>query len=203
MPTPVKASPKAHTVPIVIPRGHDHFWAVIRDLDKAGPWSTADVHGLQNGHVATVREFIARLVTGGIARVVGRSPLVTYRLVMRPAATPRIRRDGTQAPPSAQQQLWTAIRQLGQFTYPELILAASTDELAIGAVTGRSYIARLAGAGYLVAVVPGGPGKPAVWKLRPGMNTGPKAPRILRTHVVFDPNRNAVMGEAAAEEVSS
>ncbi|MBK5960810.1 hypothetical protein CCR97_21760 [Rhodoplanes elegans] len=205
MPTPVKASPKAHTVPVVIPRGHDHFWAVIRELDKRGSWTVSDIDGASNAIKSNIHDFVRRLVAGGIARVDIRRPsgAATYRLITSPTVTPRLRRDGTQAPPSAQQQLWNAMRQLGQFTWPELAMAASTDELIIGALTGRSYVARLVAAGYLVAVVPGGPGKLAVWKLKPGMNTGPKAPRILRAHVVFDPNRNAVMGAAAAEEVSS
>ncbi|MBK5957427.1 hypothetical protein CCR97_04280 [Rhodoplanes elegans] len=203
MPKPLVPAPTAFKAPIVIPRGHDHYWSVIRELDKAGEWTSGEVVALSNAHRASVHDFVGRLVRGGIARQVGGGRVPHYRLVKSPAATPRLRRDGTQAPPSAQQQLWTAIRHLGHFAYAELILAASTDELAVEEITTRTYIKRLVAAGYLMAVVPGGPKKPAVWKLRPGMNTGPKAPQVLRAHVVFDPNRGAVMGEAAAEEVSA
>ena len=203
-------APTACKAPIVIPRGHDHYWAVIRELDKAGEWTAGEVVARSKDHAENVHDFLTRLEKGGLAERVeparrlrsSRNPQ-RYRLISKPAATPRLRRDGTQAPPSAQQQLWTAMRQLGQFSYPELIMAASTDELIIGELTGRTYIKRLVAVGYLTAVVPGGPKKPAVWKLRPGMNTGPKAPRILRAHIVFDPNRDAVMGEAVAEEVSA
>ena len=31
-----------------------------------------------------------------------------------------------------------------------------------------------------------------VWRLKPGRNTGPAAPRILNSRAVFDPNRNEV-----------
>ena len=34
------------------------------------------------------------------------------------------------------------------------------------------------------------------------MNGGPDAPRVLRTHLIYDPNRNEVMGEAEAEDAS-
>ncbi|MDC7984786.1 hypothetical protein PQJ75_13705 [Rhodoplanes sp. TEM] len=188
----------------MIPRGHDHYWAVIRTLDKAGPWTAGEVVGESNAHRASVHDFVGRLVKAGIARHAGGERAPRYRLAQSPAATPRLRRNGTAAPPSAQAQLWCAIRQLGQFTYAELILAASTDELAIEEITARSYLKRLSAAGYITAVVPGAPGKPAVWKLKPSMNTGPKAPQILRAHVVFDPNRGAVVGgPVQAEEVSA
>jgi hypothetical protein len=193
----------AHAVPVAIPRGHDWYWSVIRDLNKAGPWTAGEVVARSNAHRASIHDFVGRLVAAGIAEEVaspdGRPPRF-FRLVASPAATPRLRRDGTAAPPSAQAQMWVAIRQLGQFTYSELLLAASTDELAVTAVAARSYIARLVAAGYLTAAVPGGPKKPAVWRLKPSMNTGPKAPQVLRTHFVFDPNRGAVIGGPVTAE---
>jgi hypothetical protein len=35
------------------------------------------------------------------------------------------------------------------------------------------------------------------------MNTGPEAPKVLRSHMVFDPNRQSLVGETFAEEEPS
>jgi hypothetical protein len=59
------------------------------------------------------------------------------------------------------------------------------------------YATALRDAGYLIA---SGPKHRLSFQLKPSMNTGPKAPRLLRTRMVFDPNRGVVAGEIVAEQ---
>lgn len=205
-----RPAPEAHALSITVPRGHDGFWHAIRDLDKTGPWSVGDVDGRSNVHKATVRDFVRRLVKAGIAKGAGTAPgsgtpTTLYRLVKSPVETPRLRRDGSVAPPTGQQQMWVAMRSLQQFDISELAYAASTNETAVDLVAAGSYVTRLHAAGYLV-VVSAGSGKKgrAVWRLKASMNTGPKAPQVMRTHFIFDPNRGAVVGSpVTAEEARS
>lgn len=202
---PRHSAPDAHRLSVAVPRGQDGFWQVIRQLDKAGPWSVIDVDAESNTHKASVRDFVRRLVKAGIARVAGTAPgngtpMTLYRLLKNPADTPRLRRDGSMARPSGQQQMWRAMRSLRQFDAAELAFAASTDDAAIDLVAARSYINRLSAAGYLAMVSPGKTtGGMAVWRLKPSMHTGPKAPQVMRTHFIFDPNRGEIVGASTAE----
>jgi hypothetical protein len=64
----------------------------------------------------------------------------------------------------------------------------------------KSFIQELRRGGYLLTLDDGGPAKPAIYKLRPAMNTGPLPPMILTAKIVYDQNRSQIMGEAVAEE---
>ncbi|MDQ2084808.1 hypothetical protein RA307_31905 [Xanthobacteraceae bacterium Astr-EGSB] len=195
-----RPAPEAHALAIRVPRGQDGFWQVIRELDKKGPWSVGQVDGRSNVEIATVRDFVRRLVKAGIAVVAGQTSILKpsatlYRLVKRPTETPRLRRDGSAVGPTGQQQMWVAMRRLQQFDAAELALAATTDETRVDPTAARFYIVRLHAAGYLAMVAPGKTtGGRAIWRLKPAMDTGPKAPQVMRTQFIFDPNRGAVMG---------
>lgn len=179
-----------------VPRGQDGFWQIIRALDAKGPWTVNDVHGETNvRHRATVQDYVYRLEKAGIAAVVGsRSKALTgskeklYRLNKRPAATPSLRRDGTPYDAPAQQRLWTAIRSMKSFAVRELAYAAAGSSGPVPFRTTIRYVVHLASAGYLASLGGGG------YRLKPSMNTGPAAPKILRMHVVWDVNRNESVG---------
>lgn len=199
-----RPAPEWHALTISVPRGQDGFWQIIRELDKSGPWSIAAVDDCSNTHRASVQDFVARLVKAGIVGIdtdaAGKKPTL-YRLIKKPNETPRLRRDGSSVPPSGQQQMWVAMRSLQQFDGDELAYAASTPETKVDPVAARSYITRLHAAGYLAVVSPGKvTGGRAVWRFKPSMYTGPKAPQIMRTHFVFDPNRGAVVGDGTEVE---
>jgi len=81
------------------------------------------------------------------------------------------------------------------FSADDLVAWASTINCRIGRETARSYIHRLSTAGYLMRLERGR------WRLYPHMNSGRYAPKILRTHAVFDPNRREVIGRFDVEEV--
>lgn len=190
--------------------GQDAIWQIIRQLDKKGPWSIADIDG--ETHVAvitTIEDYVRRLRAGGYVDVVGErdhgqhnTPAKLHRVKIKSAEAPRLRRDGSKAPPSAQAHMWRTMRSLRQgFTHAELAYYASTDDLAIKPITAKSYVQRLADAGFLQLIEPAkNSGGFAIWRLKPSMNTGPLAPQVLRTRFIFDPNRKAIVGEPSVAE---
>lgn len=190
-------------------RGNDHFWSVIMDRHRAGmAFSMRDVHAASDTDGGAVRDFVGRLEKAGLVERVAAAPLAVdtaYRPLVIQSAAPRVRRDGSiiESQP-ATRCMWNLMRGpvgRGGFTYRDLVHWGRTDETPISANTAKSYIQMLRAAGYLMQVDPGKPGTPATWRLDPAMNTGPQAPMILRTKLVFDPNRQEVFGPAEADEV--
>lgn len=194
------------TVSFRVPRGHAGFWSIIRALNVQGPWTISEVHDETNErHRNSVADYVYRLARGRFAVVVGRKNVrgrleKTYRLLRSPADAPSLRRDGTATPRPGIERMWTAMRTLKQFTTRELAFAAA-DTAPIPLLTAERYVAHLLSAGYLIVVSPRAR-SPAIWRLRPNKNTGPKAPKILRLHIVFDANRNEIVGgPVTAEEL--
>lgn len=194
---------------VVLPFGQDGYWQTIRALDATRPWSIVEIYGetIHCSHKQTVHDFVRRLVRGGFAKVVaerdvGRtSPEKLYRLIRRPLEAPSLRRDGSERPPTGQQRMWNAIRCLKQFTVNEIAYTAGLDAPLVRATAG-TYVKHLLHAGYL-NVMHEKPGSATVYRLKPARNTGPLPPKILRTHIVWDSNRNEVMGGASeASEVT-
>lgn len=192
---------KLEQIEVHVPRGPASWWPAILALDgpNANRWSSADVVARTGGDKELVRRYITRLCAAGVAQpaeVQG-----WFRLLRRPAQSPILDASGAPAAPTGQQQMWNAIRSLKSFNYVELAHAASTDTRQIGSGTAKTYTNALGRAGYLALLHKAKPGTPAVWRLKPSMNTGPHAPMIMRTKFVWDQNRAEVVGaaEKAAE----
>lgn len=191
-----------------VQRGNDHYWRVMRALteaDRERPFDLADVLGFCiRGDRKSLRDFLRRLekaqiVAGPFENTEGG---LYWRLIKRPMLLPHLDGDGRPLT-SGQDAMWNAIRALGSFDADELALAASTEICAIAVITAASYLRRLNDAGYLKIERPSMAGRSprkTIYRLKPSMNTGPLAPKILRTKLVYDPNRNAVMGPVVAEE---
>jgi hypothetical protein len=194
-------------------RGYEHVWSVILELTRNG--STFTRHDIDQRSCDpgdnTVSDYIRKLRAAGIVEEDGQTEgdrryrRKRYRLVERRGEAPRLRRDGSAAPTPINQLLWNTMRYLLRdgFTASELADFASTDETRISVVTAKSYLKHLADAGYLHCLEPGRPRHLTKWRLKPSMNTGPRPPKILRTHAIYDPNTNDLHGEPIAEEVSS
>jgi hypothetical protein len=194
-------------------RGYEHVWSVILDLTRDGATFTrhdVDLHCCDpRDHGVT--DYLRRLCRAGIVAEAGREPAIgrrhgrrIYRLMQRHHEAPRLRRDGSAAPVPANQLMWNTMRNLLRdgFTSPDLATFASTDDVRIPLITAQSYVKRLAAAGYLLVLQPSVGRRPATWRLKPSMATGPQAPKLLRTHVVYDPNTNAFHGPATSEDVA-
>ncbi|MFT0861671.1 hypothetical protein [Ancylobacter sp. G4_0304] len=201
-----RSMPELHQIRLSIPLGFEDYWSIIRDLDTSGPWTIAMIVQQTRTHHEVVGRYVRRLRRGGFAEVVGHIdrgglPAVPqYRLTSRPSAAPRLREDGSQCPPTQQEQMWVAMRNLAQFDARELAYAASTDVVRVNLDAAKSYVARLNAAGYLIEVRPSKGRTLALWRLKPAMNTGPAAPKVMHTRLVWDPNRSAVMGTPTASE---
>jgi len=183
------------------PRGTDGLWAVILRLDAEGPWSASDVDGQTNLNRGCAHQMVRRLERGGIALRVGerlargRRPQMAplYRLTARPAEAPRLAPDGTPRPEPVMEVLWRVMKMAKVFTATELAELASTDERPVNLNTARSYCDRLAGAGVMARTTVRGAGEPRYRMIR---NLGARAPKILATKVVYDPNAGEVLGKA-------
>lgn len=188
-------------------RGIDHYWSIMMDREMADEtFTVGEILLLSEASRSDVNDFVRRLMAAGIIRQthVGEDGEAVYKVAIRQAATPRVRRDGSVIEGASRQQcLWNAIRSPAMrqgFTIDDLVAWGSTDNVALKRATVSSYVLVIAAAGYLIKLDPGRPGRLTVWRLDPSMNTGPLPPKILRTKVVYDPNRAAIMGEAFGTE---
>jgi hypothetical protein len=187
-------------------RGAAYVWSVIREL-TAGPDGidrpvTLRQLVLRTDDVSdsTLRGFMRTLAGAGIVEPLAGKPL-RWRVLKRPTQLPPMTRDGKPTA-SKTQQMWNAIRALPSFTAAEVAIAASIEDSVVALHSAKTYVLLLAHAGYLKVERAGGPNVPAIYRLKPSMNSGPLPPRVLRTKLVFDPNRNEIVGPAEAEEVS-
>lgn len=189
-----------------VPRGQQGFWDIIRELRT---FTISDIDGRCNTHRQTIRDFVKRLEKGEFIRAVGNveHDAVQYELVKDQPEAPRLRRDGSPARDMGrgQDQMWRAIKMLGEFTARDIAIHATTDDVQVRLNAAASYLKHLHRAGYLKVTQAGKPGhKPgsghmATYRLIPGMNTGPMAPQVMRTEWVWDQNRNQAMGPEGGE----
>lgn len=197
-------------------RGHDHYWQVIRDLGKDNAeFTLAEISSRSHDRFnKCIRDFLHRLLKAEFVEVTRTftvkpsrglpTEYSVYRLLKRPTKTPIINRDGSEGTQGAKNaNMWTAMRCLSQFTKHELAISAATDDLPISVASAKTYIHHLKNAGYLLVLREGKARTPAIWRLKPSMNTGPEAPRILKTKIVYDVNRGQVMGAPVAEECAA
>lgn len=194
------------TLTVRVPRGHQGFWQVIRDLHRRKKkWTLLDVDGACNVAKKTVHDYLQRLCKGGFVErtgITGNTPV--YRLVKDQPTAPRLRRDGSPCRDTGrgQDQMWRTMKMTPRFDARELAVHATTEEVPVSLEAAKSYISRLKSAGYLQELLPGKPGRRgqrgtggrlAVYRLLPAMNTGPLAPQIQATDFVWDPNTEKVM----------
>ena len=178
--------------------GRRGVWAAVREL---GTFTRLElrqrVPHVQGG---TAEEYLTALVraryvqagamVGGQSR--GNGKVRQYSLVHDVGVdAPRLRKNGTPLPETAQQQMWLAMKIVGVFTVDSLAsyvsVGASTACQTISVNTAASYVRHLLAAGYLSQV---GGACPAAYKLVD--DTGGHAPMVQRTKVVFDPNTNSI-----------
>lgn len=189
-------------------RGIDHYWSVIMERHRAGePFTARDVDMAGNANKASARDYIRRLERAKLIERIDETEggAGIFRPLVIQSAAPKVRRDGTviESLP-ANQCMWNMMRGpngRNGFTWRDLVAWSQTDETPIRAQTAKSYIKTLSSAGYLVVVRPGKGSKPTIWRLLPHMTTGPAAPKILRTKMVYDPNKQTVVNPVEADEV--
>jgi hypothetical protein len=138
-----------------------------------------------------VRAYLSGLVDENVLTAEASAPVGglvthTYRII-NPGEAPPLR---TADKGARQRVLWNAIRSMKMFREAEIAVAASTEELPIGRDAAGEYIRELVAAGYLAKA-----GQDAnrfatpIYRLLPGMNTGPRAPIVMtKARRCFDLN---------------
>lgn len=191
-----------------VPRGQDGYWNLIVNASDGGAtyFTLADIDGHTNAGRNVVGDYIGRLVKGGYLEIVSteRLPKIGvrhhYRLARTSREAPRLRRDGSEYPETARDRMWRVMKMLESWTPAELAAATETETLPpVPLITVKTYVWRLDAAGVVQMLDPGKPGTQATYRLL--RNIGAAAPRVLRTHLVFDPNANVILGAPEAEEV--
>jgi predicted transcriptional regulator len=182
-----------------VPRGHAGFWAVIRELDVAGPWQMRDIDDRCNVDRASIKDYVHRLVRGGFVEQVGSVPprrgkvnAFTYRLLQKPLEAPRLDRDGNVLAELMIEKLWRAMKMLKTFDATELAEVCGTAHQ-----TAYKYLLALSKVGVVAPIDASKSLRKARYSLI--QNLGAKAPSISKTYVVFDPNSKQVLGEPTLE----
>jgi hypothetical protein len=208
-------------LPVHLPRGPEHYWKMMLEFGARG-FTLGELAGCTNGVTyATVKTYVNALLRAGAVKIVGaEKPMGGIRIhryaVARATPTAPVERRSSYTGQRGriQQQIWTAMRSLPNFSLVELAVAASTDDCPVKLRTAENYVRALVGAGVVLAVSPYArgalKGKPfgsgataGVYRLTRAGNSGPKPPKIFKSTFVFDPNKNRIVGEARSEEISS
>jgi hypothetical protein len=198
------------TLPVRVPRGNDGFWQIICQLHEAqGTFTVADIDGESNVNIKMIQKYLRLLIAGGFVERAARSNnqrfvAPAYRLVKHQKRAPRVRADGSLIAPAI-EHLWTAIRNLKTFGLKDLIFAATTPDVSPSYALAKRYATYLTSAGYLSVLQPKVGSRPQLWRLKPGMNTGPKPPgrKAINAAAMWDPNLGRFVGDAPlAREVS-
>lgn len=189
--------------------GRDHYWQLMMDCDmRKQSFSVDDIFGLSNNRSRLqISDFIDMLEKAEIISRTGETNprgMALFRVAARQSATPMFKRDGTLIADqiTARQALWNAMRSpffRNGFKLIDISVHASTDTLEINQRSARLYISRLLRAGYLIVLQKGTNASPTIWRLV--QNTGPVAPKLLKTESVYDPNAEKIFGEPETVEV--
>ncbi|MGD9949877.1 MAG: hypothetical protein AB7U29_15560 [Desulfobulbus sp.] len=171
------------------------LWEIIREM------RTITLRGLRNETVLsmdTVREYVLGLEKAGflqrLPREEGPWAPNTWELIKDVGIeAPRVRKDGTLVTQGdGRRNMWEAMRILRTFTPRELAVAASLPECPVKESTALDYAKHLCKAGYLKQN-----GK--AYRFLPAAYTGPMAPQIQRTKLVWDPNLKVVRWRSDGE----
>lgn len=107
---------------------------------------------------------------------------------------PRITREGkSNTQGRGKENMWIAMKVLGDFTVHELVFNASTEQQSVKLTTANEYVANLVKAGYLRVTQRHGPGRPARYRLLASRNTGPQPPSVQRNKAIYDGNLDKVV----------
>lgn len=209
-------------IDVALPRGPEHYWKVMQALDAKG-FTIRDVSLSSDGVTYwAVKTYVQFLLRDGVVKKIGERKdgyiiADVYRIAKRSRKAPVVRRESfTGERGRIQQQLWRAMRTLPSFTLSELAVAASTEETPVKTRTAETYVRRLVKAGVVAVLEPykkgakAPPGmrgktgaKAGTFRLQKSADTGPQAPKVFSASIVFDPNKNRIVGETIAEEARS
>lgn len=185
--------------------GSEFWWATILDATRDKPnFTYAEIDGASDPYnEKTLGMFLRKLEDAGYIVRVGEENARVFAVAKRQSQCPIITRDRRDSQIGKRQQnMWNVMRRRKSgFTVEELVVDASTEDAVIQRNTAKQYCLMLHRAGMLAIQKNGTRGKGRnIYVLRGSANSGPKPPRRMKATLVFDPNRNAVLGDVIAEE---
>lgn len=194
--------------------GRQAVWQAVRRLKR---FTLVDLWHETKEERATVRTYLTALERGGyVATVDMQAPKATAIGIRSPALfkaqvyklardvgieAPRLKRDGTPSTQgSAREQMWRTMKLLGDFTFRDLTVAATTEASPVSELDAKDYVKHLFRAGYLSLVTASTPRALATYRFVRARNTGPRAPMVQRLKSVFDPNTRKVVWQEEPSE---
>lgn len=187
-------------------RGRAYWWEQIRKLKRGTEFTVHDIDMMGYDHTASVRDFVRRLEAAGYVELIGSSiargssERKHYRVLKTPRTLPLLTRDGKVGiQGKGQQFMWNYIRKGKPFDWKELADFSSTEGLSVSRESAKRYGKLLLGAGYLLTIRPGRPFHGGIYRLDPRKNSGPRAPMILRSKFIYDPNTQNIPSDIEAE----
>jgi predicted transcriptional regulator len=155
----------------------------------------------------TLKTYLYCLTAGGFVEVVKRKrydKTIYRRIKDNGVEAPRLTRKGEPVKQGLiSEAIWRTLRiqdQLDARVITNYVEAAG-HETTMAYV--KRYLGSLKKAGYLQVVRKGNThSRLEVIRLKPGMDTGPRAPQVQRVKTVYDPNLNKVMHCEDPEELS-
>ena len=180
-------------------KGIHAYWQAMKDRKDA--FTVSDIVGATQGDRSTVAGYVRSLVKAGYLELLfeqphshGGTPAKVFKIARKSYYAPKVRRDGSEVPPTANDHLWRSMKMIKTFTAEELAYAAETPTVSVSVETARDYCKHLKAAGYMNEIKPGKTtGGRATFRFLNTKNTGPLAPEIQRVKQVFDPNLGEVM----------
>lgn len=182
-----------------------HLWNAIRALRTGFTQAELEERTGVSRHI--IQDYIKVLLKSHYIAVVKEEVLNhlcsrrTYTLVQdQGVEAPRLSKTGQAVQQGrTNEALWGTLRRMFKTAvvdYRQLAVFAGTSQRPISVETAKSYVLKLHAAGYLEcvepAIKPPHP-RPARYRLRPHMDSGPQAPMIQRDKQVFDPNWNRIV----------
>lgn len=196
----------AHLIMVGGKSPRQHIWEAIRSVN-AGPkalttYAVARKSGLDD---QAVRAYFRDMEKAGIVskvRNVDRFDAEWTLIKDEGVEAPRVTKDGKISKYAAgAENIWRALRILGEFSAAEAATAASVNGVTISEFGAHVYLSGLAKAGYLTRSG-GTAGDKTRFRLVPSRYTGPKHPIYQRDFKqVYDPNLDQVVWRQADQVV--
>lgn len=188
----------------------ERMWAAMLQLTRqAGSFTPSEVE--DRAHPTTtdaVGDYLAALATAGLAELVqeqgrkdnGDFTAPRWRLLVTWTLAPRINKAGRVVTTGlGVLAMWRAAKVRKQFTPSELARDATLGQVKVSRDTARVWCCALARSGHLSVVRMGRGGIESVYAL--ARYTGPHAPAITRTKVVFDRNTGEIQPMHTPQEI--
>lgn len=190
----------AKLAPVGVLTTREKLWRAMRELKDFRVPDLAHATGVWHCEYH-IQDYLRGLIKAGIVAVKDRPEYqgahATYTLVRDLGVdAPRVRRDGTTVAEPAQETMWRGMKILREFTALDLLAHAAMGGITIKESTANKYCQWLARGGYLKTL-----GRPSTGqRYRLLLDTGPKAPQVLRVKQLFDVNTGKVMVGQSIED---